>query len=44
LDRNPQTFVNIPAAKPEDFKSATQWVVRSRTLPSGAEVYVLPAV
>jgi uncharacterized protein len=44
VDRNPQTFVNIPTAKPEDFKSATQRVVRSQTQPSGVEVYVLPAV
>jgi uncharacterized protein len=43
VDRNPQTFVNIPTAKPEDFKAATQRVVRSRTQPSGVEVYVLPA-
>jgi predicted acyl esterase len=43
VDRNPQTFVNIPTAKPEDFKSATQHVVRSQTQPSGVEVYVLPA-
>ncbi len=43
VDRNPQTFVNIPTAKPEDFKSATQRVVRSQTQPSGVEVYVLPA-
>jgi putative CocE/NonD family hydrolase len=43
VDRNPQTFVNIPTAKPEDFKPATQRVVRSWTQPSGVEVYVLPA-
>jgi putative CocE/NonD family hydrolase len=43
VDRNPQTFVNIPSAKPEDFQSATQRVVRSHTQPSGVEVYVLPA-
>jgi putative CocE/NonD family hydrolase len=42
IDRNPQTFVDIPTAKPEDFKAATQRVVRSRTQPSGVEVYVLP--
>ena len=42
VDRNPQTFVNIPTAKPEDFISATQRVVRSRPQPSGLEVYVLP--
>ena len=44
VDRNPQTFVNIPTARPEDFKLATQCVVRSQTQPSGVEVYVLPAV
>ena len=44
VDRNPQTFVNIPAAKPEDFKPATQRVVRSQTQASGVEVYVLPVV
>ncbi len=43
VDRNPQTFVNIPTARPEDFKVATQCVVRSQTQPSGVEVYVLPA-
>ena len=43
VDRNPQTFVNIPTAKPEDFKTATQRVVRSNAQPSGVEVYVLPA-
>ena len=42
VDRNPQTFVNIPTAKPEDFRSATQKVVRSRAQPSGVEVHVLP--
>jgi putative CocE/NonD family hydrolase len=44
VDRNPQTFVNIPTAKSEDFKSATQHVIRSQTQPSGVEVHVLPAV
>jgi predicted acyl esterase len=43
VDRNPQTFVNLPTANPEDFKSATQRVFRSGTQPSGVEVYVLPA-
>jgi uncharacterized protein len=42
MDRNPQTFVDIPTAKPEDFKAATQRLVRSQTQPSGVEVYVLP--
>jgi len=41
VDRNPQTFVNIPTATPADFKPATQHVVRSQTEPSGIEVYVL---
>lgn len=43
IDRNPQTFVNIPTATPEDFQVATHCVVRSQTQPSGVEVYVLPA-
>jgi uncharacterized protein len=42
MDRNPQTFVNIPTATPEDFKPATQRVVRSQTQPSGVEVHMLP--
>jgi len=42
VDRNPQTFVDIPTAKPEDYKSATQRVLRSRAHPSGLEVQVLP--
>jgi putative CocE/NonD family hydrolase len=41
IDRNPQTFVNIPTAIPEDYQPATQHVVRSRSQPSGVEVYVL---
>jgi putative CocE/NonD family hydrolase len=43
VDRNPQTFVNIQTAKPEDFRAATQRVVRSQAQPSGVEVCVLPA-
>jgi putative CocE/NonD family hydrolase len=43
VDRNPQTFVNIPSAKPEDFRAATQRIMRSRTQPSGVEVSVLSA-
>jgi hypothetical protein len=43
VDRNPQAFVDIPAARPGDYRAATQRVVRSRTQPSGVEVYVLPA-
>jgi predicted acyl esterase len=44
VNRNPQTFMDIPTAKPGDFQAATQRVVRSRTQPSGVEVYVLPAL
>jgi uncharacterized protein len=42
-DRNPQTFADIPYAKPEDFKKATQQVFRSRDAASGVEVLVLPS-
>jgi putative CocE/NonD family hydrolase len=42
VDRNPQTFVNIPTARPEDFQAATQRVFRSERYPSGVEMYVLP--
>lgn len=44
VDRNPQTFVNIPTAKAEDFQVATQRIVRSRTQASGVEVSVLPSL
>jgi hypothetical protein len=42
IDRNPQTFVDIPNARPEDFQVATQRVVRSKAQPSHIEVRVLP--
>lgn len=38
VDRNPQTFVDIPNAKPEDFRKATQRVVRRKESASGVEV------
>jgi putative CocE/NonD family hydrolase len=41
-DRNPQTFTDIPRAKPEDFKKATQQVYHSAAAPSGVQVMVLP--
>ena len=41
-DRNPQTFVNIPDAKPSDFVKATQRVYHTKTEPSGIAVGVLP--
>jgi uncharacterized protein len=40
-DRNPQTFVNIPDAKPSDFVKATERVYHSKTQPSGIGVQVL---
>ncbi|MEY2417207.1 MAG: uncharacterized protein QOH53_2541 [Ilumatobacteraceae bacterium] len=41
MDRNPQTFVNIPTATPDDYQPATQRIIRSQTQPSGVEVRVL---
>ena len=41
IDLNPQTFVRIPEAKPEDFIKATQRVYRSGAQASGLEVLVL---
>ena len=40
-DRNPQTFVNIPDAKPEDFKTAIQGVYRAGAQASGIVLPVL---
>ena len=34
IDRNPQTFIDIPKARPEDFKIATQRVYRSKARAS----------
>jgi predicted acyl esterase len=33
-DRNPQKFVDIPRAKPEDYQKAVQKIYRSKDLPS----------
>lgn len=41
-DRNPQTFVNIPDAKPGDFVKATERVYHSGAEASGIVVQVLP--
>jgi uncharacterized protein len=41
-DRNPQTFTDIPNARPEDFKPATERVYHSSEAASGIEVLVLP--
>jgi putative CocE/NonD family hydrolase len=42
VDRNPQTFVDIPFAKPPDFVKATESVYRNAGAASGVEVLVLP--
>ena len=42
VDRNPQTFVDIYSAKDSDFQKATQRVYRTREMPSGVSVLVLP--
>ncbi len=42
VDRNPQTFTDIPSAKPEDFRKATEQVYHSREQPSAVGVLVLP--
>jgi len=42
VDRNPQTFVDIPNAKPEDFKKATERVFLRPDAASGVEILVLP--
>ncbi|MGE5083608.1 MAG: CocE/NonD family hydrolase C-terminal non-catalytic domain-containing protein, partial [Acidobacteriota bacterium] len=41
-DRNPQTFVNIPDAKPSDFVKATERVYHGKGQDSGIEVGVVP--
>ena len=43
VDRNPQTFVEIPDAKPEDFKKATEQVFHNGGAASGVEVMVATA-
>jgi len=40
-DRNPQVFTDIPFAKPEDFKQATEEVFHQKNAASGVEVLVL---
>ena len=43
VDRNPQKFVDIAKARPEDFQKATQRVYREPRAPSSLTVQVLPA-
>jgi putative CocE/NonD family hydrolase len=42
VDRNPQTFVDIANAKPEDFQKATHYVYREANAASSISVEVLP--
>ncbi len=41
VDRNPQTFVNIPQAKPEDFKKATERIYHGPNAASGVALMVM---
>jgi predicted acyl esterase len=41
VDLNPQTFVEIPKAKPEDFKKATERIYYEGGHPSAIEVQVV---
>jgi hypothetical protein len=41
-DRNTQTFTDIPYAKPEDFKKATEQIFHQKGAASGVEILVLP--
>jgi uncharacterized protein len=43
VDMNPQTFVDIPKAKAEDYRKATERVYRSRGLASSLTLPVEPA-
>jgi putative CocE/NonD family hydrolase len=42
VDRNPQTFVNIPTATPEDFRKANHRIHRSGGAASSLSVRVVP--
>jgi uncharacterized protein len=44
VDRNPQTFVNIPTAKPEDFRKATHRIHRRAGAASALAIQMLPAL
>ncbi len=41
-DRNPQTFTDLPYARPEDFHKATERIFHQKDAASGVEVLVLP--
>lgn len=38
VDRNPQTFTNIPTAKPKDYRTATERIYRDKDAASEVEV------
>jgi predicted acyl esterase len=41
VDRNPQTFLEIPDARPEDFKKVTEQVFHRKSAASAVELMVL---
>ncbi len=41
-DRNPQTFTDIPNARPEEFQKATEEIFRQKDAASGVDVLVMP--
>ncbi len=41
-DRNPQTFTDIPYAKPDEFRKATETVFHEKGAASGVQVLVMP--
>ena len=41
IDLNPQTFMNIPDAEPEDFHKANERLYRSKEFASGVVLQVL---
>lgn len=43
VDRNPQTFVDIYKAKPEDFKKAEITIYDQKDLPSNIQLGILPS-
>jgi len=43
VDRNPQTFVNIPTARPEDYQKATHRLYHTPKANSSLTMLVLPA-
>jgi putative CocE/NonD family hydrolase len=41
-DRNPQTFTDVPYARPEDFRKATETIFHEKGAASGVQLMVLP--